>query len=184
MSVVVTGSLPASADRVLLGHITGIYGLKGWVKVHSDTNPRDNIVTYKSWWLEQGGNWQEFRVLHGRPQGKTIVAQLHGVDTPETAGTLIGANIAISRAAMPEPVEGEYYWADLIGMQVRTAEGVAVGPVSRLFETGANDVLVVTDEREEVEGSREVLVPWLVPDVITDVNMQDRVITIDWDPDF
>ena len=174
----------APADRVMLGHITGVYGLKGWVKVHSDTNPRDNIVTYKSWWLEQGGNWLEYRVLQGRPQGKTIVAQLEGIDTPETASTLTGANIAISRACMPEPVEGEYYWTDLIGMQVRTVEDVQVGSVSRLFETGANDVLVVTDEREETEGSREVLVPWLVPDVITDVNMKDRVITIDWDPDF
>ncbi len=183
-SVVVTSKASTPADRVMLGHITGVSGLKGWVKVHSDTNPRDNIVTYKSWWLEQGGNWLEFRVLQGRPQGKTIVAQLEGVDTPETAGTLIGANVAISRAAMPEPVEGEYYWADLIGMQVRTVEDATVGPVARLFETGANDVLVVTDERESVEGSREVLVPWLVPDVITEVDMKGRVITIDWDPDF
>lgn len=189
MSLVVTSTVVASnatapADRVMLGHVTGVYGLKGWVKVHSDTNPRDNIVTYKSWWLEQGGNWLEYRVLQGRSQGKTIVAQLEGVDTPETASTLTGANIAISRASMPEPVEGEYYWTDLIGMQVRTVEDVQVGPVSRLFETGANDVLVVIDERDETEGSREVLVPWLVPDVITEVNMEDRVITIEWDPDF
>jgi 16S rRNA processing protein RimM len=168
----------------MLGHITGIYGLKGWVKVHSDTNPRDNIVTYKSWWIEQGGSWLECRVLQGRPQGKTIVAQLEGVDTPETAGTLIGANIAISRAAMPEPAEGEYYWADLIGMQVRTVDDLLIGSVLRLFETGANDVVVISDEREGSEGSQEVLVPWLVPDVITDVNVMDRVITIDWDPDF
>ncbi|ASJ75995.1 ribosome maturation factor RimM [Granulosicoccus antarcticus] len=181
-SVVTSNAVPA--DRVLLGHITGIYGLKGWVKVHSDTNPRDNIVTYKSWWMEQGGNWKEVRVLQGRPQGKTIVAQLEGFETPEEAGTLIGASIAISRIAMPEPAKGEYYWADLIGMHVRTVEGVDVGAVVRLFETGANDVVVVSDEREEVEGPREVLVPWLVPDVITDVNVKDRVVTIDWDPDF
>ncbi|MGQ7842914.1 ribosome maturation factor RimM [Granulosicoccus sp. 3-233] len=172
------------ADRVLLGHITGVYGLKGWVKVHSDTNPRDNIVTYKSWWLEQRGNWTQVRMLQGRPQGKTIIAQLEGVDTPEGAHALIGATIAVSRAALPEPAEGEYYWADLIGMQVRTVEGVQIGPVERLFETGANDVVVISDEREETEGSSEVLVPWLVPDVITEVNSKDRIITIDWDPDF
>ncbi len=185
-SVGVTSKVSAPDDRVMLGHITGVSGLKGWIKVHSDTNPRDNIVTYKSWWLEKGGNWLEYRVLQGRPQGKTIVAQLEGVDTPEAGSALIGANIAISRAAMPEPVEGEFYWADLIGMHVRTVDDVPVGPVSRLFETGANDVLVVTDERERegAEGSREVLVPWLVPDVITDVDMKGKVITIDWDPDF
>lgn len=171
-------------DHVLLGHITGVSGLKGWVKVHSDTNPRENIVGYKNWWLEQRGSWKEFRVLQGRPQGKTIVAQLDGVDNPEEAHALIGATIAISRSAMPEPAEGEYYWADLVGMQVQTQEGVRIGPVNRLFETGANDVVVISDEREEAEGSREVLVPWLVPDVITDVDGENRVITIDWDPDF
>ncbi len=173
-----------SADRVLLGHITGVYGLKGWVKVHSDTNPRDNIVGYKGWWLEHRGSWTQVRVLQGRPQGKTIIAQLEGVDTPEGAHALIGATIAVDREALPDTAEGEYYWADLIGMLVKTVEGVQIGPVDRLFETGANDVVVISDEREEVEGSSEVLVPWLVPDVITDVNTKDRIITIDWDPDF
>lgn len=173
-----------SEDRVLLGRVTGVYGLKGWVKVHSDTSPRDNIVTYPSWWLQQRGQWREVRVLQGRPQGKTIIAQIDGVTTPEEAQLLIGATIGISRSALPETAEGEYYWADLIGMQVRTLEGTMIGPVSRLFETGANDVVVIRDEREGVEGSREVLVPWLVPDVVTDVNTEERVITVDWDPDF
>lgn len=171
-------------DHVLLGHITGAYGLKGWVKVHSDTHPRDNIVGYKVWWMGQHGSWKQFRVLQGRPQGKTIVAQLEGVDSPEAAHELVGATIAISRTAMPEPAPGEYYWADLVGMQVQTLEGVKIGPVNRLFETGANDVVVISDERDETEGSTEVLVPWLVPDVITDVDLTNRLITIDWDPDF
>jgi 16S rRNA processing protein RimM len=172
------------AERILLGHITGVSGLQGWVKVHSDTNPRNNIVAYKSWALEQSGTWTEVKVVGGRPQGKTIVAQLEGVSSPEQASALIGARIAVSRSALPELGDGEYYWADLTGMHVKTVDGVDIGPVNRLFETGANDVVIIDDHRGERQDSKEVLVPWLVPDVITDVDMNSRVITIDWDPDF
>jgi len=171
--------------KVLLGRITGIYGLQGWVKIHSDTMPRENIIGYKEWMLEHSGQWTKVRVTGGRPQGKTIVAQLDGVSTPEQASALIGASIAVGRSAMPPLAAGEYYWADLTGMKVRTVDGVNVGPVVRLFETGANDVVVIADERSDQEESgNEILVPWLVPDVITEVDMESRLITIDWDPDF
>jgi len=180
-----------SSDRVLLGHITGVSGLKGWVKVHSDTNPRDNIVSYRSWSIQTGDSWEQVKVLAGRPQGKTIVASLEGVTSPEQAAKLVGSTIAVQRSDMPVLDSGEFYWADLTGMHVRTVDGVALGSVSRLFETGANDVVVISDERtckENEEGkrvsNREILVPWLVPDVITDVDLQQRVITVDWDPDF
>ena len=181
------------AERALLGHITGVSGLKGWPQVHSDTDPRENIVSYPHWWVQQSGSWRKVGVLGGRPQGKTIVVQIDGVTTPEQASLLIGATIAVDRDAMPQLGSGEYYWADLAGMQVKTLEGVVIGPVSRLFETGANDVLVVSDERESPDNQQlgsagksagEVLVPWLVPDVITEVDMTKRTITIDWDPDF
>lgn len=174
-----------SADRVQLGRITGTYGLQGWVKVHSDTSPRENITTYKRWWLEQSGQSRQVVVKSGRPQGKTIVAQLEGVGSVEEASALVGADISVERTAMPALADGEYYWTDLTGVHVRTLDGVDVGPVVRLFETGANDVVVVADRRPGVEGSnREVLVPWLVPDVITEVDLERRVITVDWDPDF
>ena len=182
---VVSETLSGSpTERILLGHITGVSGLQGWVKVHSDTNPRSNIVAYKSWALEQSGTWTEVKVLGGRPQGKTIVAQLEGFSSSEQASALIGARIGVSRSALPELGDGEYYWADLVGMHVKTLGGVNIGLVSRLFETGANDVVVIDDHRGDKHDSREVLVPWLVPDVITDVDMSNRIITIDWDPDF
>ena len=185
-----SGSLgnPSTGDakgKILLGRITGVFGLQGWVKVHSDTNPRENITNYKFWSLKQSDHWKQWKVIGGRPQGKTIVARLEGVTTPEEASALIGATIAVEREEMPVLGPGEYYWADLTGMKVKTIDGVEVGPVVRLFETGANDVVVVADERDEQESSnREVLVPWLVPDVVTDIDMENRVITIDWDPDF
>lgn len=187
--------MSTSTDRVLLGHITGVSGLKGWVKVHSDTSPRENIVRFKLWWLKESGQWRQIRVEGGRPQGKTIVAGLEGIDTPEKASSLIGATIAVERSQLPSLSKDEFYWADLVGMQVLSVDKVRIGPVIRLFETGANDVMVVKDMREQsdeaagngtnAEGSqKEILVPWLVPSVITDVDVSSREITIDWDPDF
>jgi len=194
--------------KILLGHITGVHGLKGWVKVHSDTNPRLNIVQYSRWWLRKTNSasplskWVD--VLEGRAQGKTIIARLDGVETPEQARLYTGATVAVPRDAMPALKQGEYYWTDLVGMQVQLLDGTQIGPVSRLFETGANDVMVVDDCRQVHEEiieyknsvrknksgsqhasrSREVLVPWSVPEVITEVDMHNKIITIDWDPDF
>lgn len=178
-----------SKEKILLGHVTGVVGLQGWVKVHSDTNPRDNITGYKHWWLKQSDHWKQWKVTSGRPQGKTIVAKLEGVSTPEEAAVLIGSTIAVDRAEMPALASGEYYWADLTGMLVRTIDGIEIGPVVRLFETGANDVVIVSDQRPDYsdndsDGKAEILVPWVVPDVVTEVDMENRIITVDWDPDF
>ena len=179
---------PAASDRVAppdettvvwLGRITAIYGLRGWVKVHSDTNPRNNITQFKRWWLRQQGKWTDIRVLNGRPQGKTIVASLEGVTTPDAASALIGAEIAVLRDDLPQAAPGEFYWTDLIGMSVQTVDQQVIGTVKRMFETGANDVMVVSSPAQ-----KEILVPWVVPSVITDVDMQARLITVDWDPDF
>ena len=170
---------PDEAKVVWLGRITAIYGLRGWVKVHSDTNPRNNITQFKRWWLRQHRKWTEIRVLNGRPQGKTIVASLDGVTTPDGATALIGAEIAVLRDDLPTAAPGEFYWTDLLGMSVQTTDKNVIGIVKRMFETGANDVMVVDSPL-----NKEILVPWVVPSVITDVDMQARLITVDWDPDF
>ncbi|PIE37869.1 MAG: ribosome maturation factor RimM [Gammaproteobacteria bacterium] len=172
-----------SRRRIILGRISGVYGIKGWVKVHSDTTPRENILEFARWMLGRRGEWREVAVTAGRPQGKTLVARIEGVDTPEAAQLLVGNAIAVWRDDLPPIDEGEYYWTDLIGLAVVTTEGVEVGTVKRLFETGANDVLVVSDEREG-RGGQEVLVPWVLPDVIVEVDLAGRRIRIDWDPDF
>lgn len=175
-----------SRDKVILGHVTGVVGLHGWVKVHSDTNPRNNIVGYKRWWLKQSGHWKQWAVTDGRPQGKTIVAKLEGVATPEAAAALIGSIIAVERCDMPALGADEYYWTDLTGLLVKTVDGLEIGPVLRLFETGANDVVVVADHRADTGSAyeAEVLIPWIQPDVITKVDLDKRTITVDWDPDF
>ena len=178
------------AGLVTLGRVTAASGLRGWVKVHSDTEPRENIVGYAAWLLRPDGaraaaaGWREVRVLDGRPQGKTIVARLEGIEDRDAAEALVGSTVAVPRAALPPAAEDEFYWTDLVGMDVVTADGAALGPVDRLFETGANDVLVVTDARDGAKPGAEVLVPWVRPDVIVEVDAAARRIVIDWDPDF
>lgn len=186
---------PASehGGRVALGRITGVSGLQGWIKVHSDTAPRDNIVRFEHWWLRprsagahagDDGGWRKWRVLDGRPQGKTLVARLDGIEDRDAAVSLIGSEIAVPRSDLPATAPGEFYWTDLVGMAVRTVDGAVIGPVDRLFETGANDVVVIRDERDGAKSGSEVLVPWIRPDVVVDVDAVARCITVDWDPDF
>ncbi len=119
------------------------------------------------------------QVLEGRRQGKTVVARLQGIETREQAEALRGALISIERSQLqPLPI-GEYYWADLIGLEVLDTRGRQLGRVTNLMETGANDVLIVRDE-----DGKEILIPWLKERVILEVNLEMGNIRVDWDPDF
>ena len=165
-------------DYLVVGRIAGLYGVRGWVKVYSHTQPRDNILGYSPWYLrEASGQWRKVLPLNGRIQGKGLVAQLEGCDERDAAARLIGQDIAIRREQLPTPQEGEYYWTDLIGLEVETVDGVALGVVDHLLETGANDVLVV-------KGERERLIPYIWRDVVTEVDLEAGRLRVDWDPDF
>lgn len=170
---------------VTLGRITAHHGLKGWLKIHSDTDPRENITRYSRWWLRQGhGAWRAVDVLEGRVQGKTIVARLDGIHDRDDATPLIGSEVAVRRDELPPARPGEYYWTDLVGLGVETVDGTRLGTVVRLFETGANDVVIVDDEREGAKPGTEILIPWVRPDVVVEVDTVIGRITVDWDPDY
>ena len=164
--------------RVLLGKIVGVFGVKGWVKIQSHTEPREALFDYRPWILRQRGTERELRKFEGRPQGRGLVALVPGVDTREAAEALVGTEIWVDRAALPRPAQGEYYWVDLEGLAVGTVDGVELGRVSHLFATGANDVLVVRD------GERERLIPFLPDDVVKQVDLERGRLTVDWDPEF
>lgn len=182
--------------KIILGKITGVSGVKGWVKVHSDTVPRNNIVSYKSWDIRsesrspvsagasseaspgmQGNDWLTVTLEAGREQGKTVVAKLLGYNDREAAAKLIGYTVAVERSQLPALAEDEFYWADLIGFDVLDASGKSLGFVQRLFATGANDVMVV-------EGDAEILIPWIRGSVIVSIDMIATTIHVDWDPDY
>lgn len=164
-------------EYVILGRVSGLYGVKGWVKVFSHTDPRSNILRYSPWLLRRGGRWHEVELRGGRRQGKGIVAQLAGCDDRDAAAEWQGAEIAVRRGQLPPAEADEYYWADLIGLRVETAEGVDLGVVDHLVETGANDVLVVRGERER-------LLPFTPGDVVREVDLESGRIRVEWDPDF
>jgi len=166
-----------SSEYITLGKINGVYGLKGWVKVFSHTNPRDRIVGYSHWMLRQGNEWRKIEVLRGREHGKTVVAQLVGIEDRNQAEALRGADIAITRDQLEKLARDEYYWIDLIGLQVLNQDDVDLGQVVHLFETGSNDVMVV-------RGDRERLVPFIQGQYVKNVDLDEGVIRVDWDPEF
>lgn len=164
-------------DRLLaMGRIVGVFGVEGWVKVESFTEPRENLGRYRPWHVVKGAVDHEAATPRLRAHGKGLVAKLDGIDDRDAAAALIGAEIRIARACLPRPKPGEYYWADLEGLAVRTVDGVELGSVSHLIATGANDVLVV-------RGDRERLVPYIA-DVVRRVDPGAGLIEVDWDPEF
>lgn len=164
-------------ERIVLGRILSPFGLQGWVKVHSESRPIETIGRYRVWQLKLKSGWVDVRVKSFKAQGKGLIAKLEGVNDCNQAEALAGAEIAVAASQLPALPQGEYYWRDLIGMQVVTVEGVALGVVDHLMETGANDVLVL-------HGERERLVPFLVDQVVLKVDLVERRLTVDWDPDF
>lgn len=167
----------AEERLVPLGWISGVFGVQGWVKVHSDTEPREEILEYGPWRLRQeDGAWREFRVMDGRRHGQTVVARLEGIEDRSEARALNGALIAVERKRLPPPGEGEYYWTDLEGLEVETLDGQRLGRVSKLFRTGANDVMVV-------EGDRQRLVPFVLETFVRQVDFDAGVIRVDWNPE-
>ena len=170
--------MTGTSDRkIVIGRIAGLYGVRGWVKVYSWTEPREAIIGYSPWQVKIGGGWREMRVAEGRRHGKGVVVRLEGCDDRDEAAKLLGAEIAISRSQLPGTAAGEYYWTDLVGLKVVTREGVELGVVKSLMETGANDVLVV-------QGERERLIPYLFGEVVMKVDLEHRLMRVDWDPEF
>lgn len=162
---------------VPLGHIAGVYGVRGWVKVHSFTEPRANIVNFAKWTLAQGGRRWQVDVEGGRIQGKGVVAKLAGVDDRDRAQALVGAEISVERAQLPDCGPREYYWTDLEGLHVEASDGSSLGRVDHLMATGAHDVLVL-------EGDGERLIPFVLGEIVTAVDLERGRIIVNWDASY
>jgi len=165
------------SEMVVVGKIAGVFGVQGWCKVFSHTSPRKNILQYSPWYLKRNGEWQSIKLKQGRQQGKGIIAQLEGIDDRNAAEALREVEIAIAQSQLPALAEDEYYWSELIGLEVETVTGVPLGKVTEMMETGANDVLIV-------KGDQERLIPFLQPDVVTEVDIKAGLMKVDWDPEF
>jgi 16S rRNA processing protein RimM len=166
--------------KIIVGKINGVYGVKGWVKVFSETDPREGITKYNPWYLKQQGKWREVKVESGRRQAKTIVAKLEGFDDCDESMLLNGAVIGIEPEQMASLKQDEFYWRDLMGCRVVNQQGIELGIVSKMLETGANDVLVVKSDQDD----REYLVPWTMGTTVIQVDLKQHLILVDWDKDF
>ncbi|MEM7501135.1 MAG: ribosome maturation factor RimM [Pseudomonadota bacterium] len=164
-------------SRVVLGKVSGIYGVRGWVKLYSYTDPKEALLNYTECFLEEAGAERAAEIEESKPHGKSLIAKFAGVVDRDRAQALIGASISVPRAALPALEDGHYYWADLEGLEVRRQGGDTVGTVSHLMATGANDVLVVAGE------GQEVLIPFVMGSVILDVDLQEGLISVDWEWD-
>lgn len=169
--------MSARPEQIEVGYVSGLHGVTGWVKVFSYTDPPANIFDYRPWTLSYGGSSRSIGVADTRLRGRVLIARLEGIDDRDQAAPLVGAKIFVPRDRLPPAGEGEFYWADLVGLEVVTGDGRSLGTVVRLFETGANDVLVV-------HGERERLIPWILGDVIDEVDLDAGRIRVHWDPDF
>jgi 16S rRNA processing protein RimM len=175
-----------SDSPVIIGEITGLSGVKGWVKVFSHTEPRLNIIKYNPWLISQREDWKPVKVLNGRSQGKTIVVQIEGVNDRDQAQALIGYKIAIGTSQLKPLSTNDYYWRDLEGLDVIDTKGQILGKVSHLIETGANDVLVVTLPPEKVKNQKvkEMMIPYLMDKVVKRVDLETKLLEVDWDDEY
>jgi 16S rRNA processing protein RimM len=163
---------------VVMGRVSAPFGIKGWIKVQPFTATTDSLAAYDKWWLGCDGEWQEHEVDEAQAQGQSLVAKLRACDDRNEAALFKGRQVAVAREALPKAGANEFYWADLIGLRVRNVEAQDLGEVTRVLETGANEVLVV-----QGEGGQERLIPFIA-DAIREVDLAAGVIRVDWGADY
>ena len=169
---------------VTLGKVGAVYGIKGWLKIHSFTDDQEAILDYFPWSLKLGNKIQSVDITDWRKHNNGLVVKVAGIDDRDVAQKLVGSEIFVSEDALSDLPEGEFYWRDLIGMAVVTDKGYDLGHVSDIMETGANDVLVVKANLKDGFGKKERLIPYLMDQVILSISAEDKQICVDWDPGF
>ena len=175
---------------VIMGRIVAPYGIFGWVKILPDTEAIDGLFDYDTWWVGKDSAWQEFEIETAKVHNDVLVAKLVGVDDRDAALRCKGKQVAVPRDQLPEADEGEYYWSDLIGLSVKNKQDIDFGQIIDVFETGANDVLVVKQDNIKIEGApvasnkpSERLIPFIA-NVVLEVDIVAKTMLVDWDAEF
>ena len=155
-----------------MGRVAGAYGVRGWVKVAPDGAAQQAVAAATEWWIAD----HAFGVVAAKVHGATVVGKLAGVETREQALALKGRAVAVRRETLPEPEQGRYYLADLVGLEVLNEQGRALGVVTRTYSNGAHDVI-------EVAGDRTRLIPWVAA-VVKAVDLAQRKVQVEWEADW
>ena len=163
-------------NSIVIGKLGGAFGVKGWLKVNSFTRPPSNIASYKPWFLCGASKSFPVTVLEMKPQGKGFIVCIDGIENRESAQELTGMDICVDRAQLPDPEAGEFYWADLEGLEVRNNDGLVLGRVDQMISAGAADVMIVV-------GEQRILIPFVLNDTVTRVDGDAGVIEVNWQLD-
>ena len=170
-------SEPGTPDRwVVLGKIGAAFGVQGWVRITSYTDPPDNILDYETWYLRRAGQWQAVEIEDGRMTAKGVQVKLAGVDTPEQARLQVGIEIGVPRSELPPTAPGEYYWSDLEGLAAFGQNDQPLGRIEEFRATPAGTVVVIRGERQH-------WVPF-VKERIVSVDLDAGRVVLDWDADW
>ena len=176
------------SDAVEVGRIADAWGIKGWFKVLPHSADPEALFSSKRWFLmpsERGAKTftgvASLTIVEAKIHSNTVVATARSVDDRTAAEALRGARIFVSRTNFPTPEIDEYYWVDLIGLDVINREGVALGSVKELLSTGAQTVLVMDYEQDGKVQER--MIPF-VSVYVDNVDLPGRRILVDWQPDF
>ncbi|WP_434777064.1 ribosome maturation factor RimM [Neisseria sp. Ec49-e6-T10] len=167
----------ADSELVNMGFVKAAFGVKGWIKLSAQTEYADSLLDFDTWYLGKNNEFTAFTLSEGKVVPDGLVAKLAGIDDREAAHNLKGFTIAVPRSEFAPVEEGEYYWADLIGMQVSTLDNIILGQVVDLMQTGAHDVLVIHGEHGQK------LIPF-VGAYIHEVNTENKTILVDWGLDY
>lgn len=162
---------------VAMGHVKGVFGIKGWLKIAADTEYTDSLLDYPQWQLRKDGHILTVTVEDAKVAGDELQVKFEGINNRDHAFLLRGYTVEIARSEFAPTEENEFYWADLVGMTVINREGLTLGTVKNLLETGANDVLVVHGEYGQK------LIPF-VSQYVGHVDAGKQTITVDWDLDY
>jgi len=173
-----TSASAYSATHVVLGRIGAPWGIKGWVKLFSFTDPPANLLDYPGFLIATERGLQKLEFAEVRPQGKSFVGHIKGCDVREQTGEYTGCELLISKSQLPG-LETGYYWHQLEGLRVITQQGEVLGVVHHLMETGANDVLVIRGDTASVDQT-ERLLPYLMGQVVKEIDLAQGLIIVDW----
>ncbi|NRB23521.1 ribosome maturation factor RimM [Shewanella sp.] len=176
--------MSSKQEPVVLGKLGSSHGIKGWLKITTYTDSVEGIFDYSPWLIKEQGEWREVKVLQWRFQGKAVVASLEGVETRDQAQMLTNCEIAVTPQQIETLPEDEFYWRDLIGCEVVNTKGYNMGKVQEIVETGSNDVLLVKANAKDGFGKAERMIPFVTEQFIIEVNLTEKQIIVDWDPDF
>jgi len=177
-----TGSSAKAGTHVVMGRIGAPWGIKGWLKLYSFTQPSENLLNYRVFQVEQGICLQDVEFDEIKPHGAGFVGHIKGCELREQCGAYTGRELLVPKDSLPA-LDSGYYWYQLEGLKVINLQGEVLGTVHHLLETGANDVLVVQGDEHSLD-RQERLLPWVEDRVIKSVDFAKGIIEVDWGADW